>query len=430
MSVRPKLPTPHNEMRLSFIEWFDRFGFFMAFGIGAVGILLLKILQLPQEVVTFFAVAVMFAYAAVIHWSPRLRLREDQAGDNLYYLGLLFTLVSLAWALWVFSPETGAKQVIENFGIALATTIVGLALRILFNQMRQNLIEIEQEARLELAEAAKRVRGSLDEVVDDMKHFHRTITQSILEAHNDASARIGETATQAIARLDNISASINSNISEVFKGLNRHSARVTTVAESIVAAMEKHAASLDKLAESSISFENQIGTLAKIATDAERGLNGLTKKTTEMRAAQAAMLDAAAASRGFIADQQLMLNELRSTMESFCETVLRSASAWETEEGEALKRLVTQGLTTQQTIDEEIRRLLLQQAHALQGFSKTLDLASTTANNYTTSLARELENSRRYTSQVHQNLVDMTGQLVNRLEMPQSVSVSDTQETR
>ena len=429
MSDYSKSDLPPSQSGLESIQLFDRFGFLLAFVVGAFGILLLKGLEVQQGFVTLFAVAIMGVYAAVIYWSPRLRLREDQAGDNLYYLGLLFTLVSLAWALWVFSPEAGAKQVIESFGIALGTTIVGLSLRIFFNQMRDNPIEIEQEARWELAEAANRVRGSLDEVINDMNHFHRTITQSISEAHNEAAKLVGETAAEAIERLDSVSTSVSANITDAFKGLNRHSARLTKVAESIVLAMEKHAASLDQLAEGSKSLENQLGTLAKIATDAERGLNGLTKKTAEMRTVQAAMMEVAAASKGLIADQQLMLPELRSTLEAFCQKVTSVASAWEIEEGEALKRLVAKSSTTQQALDEEIRRLLFEQAQALQGFSETLELASSTATNHTEALARELENSRRYTSLVHQNLVDMTGELVNRLEKPQPVSVSETLES-
>lgn len=115
-----------------FTEKFDRFGLFATFIIGSTGILSMKANSLDQSIITVFAMTVMIMYSAIIYFSPRLRLREDQAGDNVYYLGLLFTLVSLAWALWVFTPENGARQVIGSFGVALATTILGLSLRVFF----------------------------------------------------------------------------------------------------------------------------------------------------------------------------------------------------------------------------------------------------------------------------------------------------------
>ena len=114
------------------IELFDKYGFMVAFAAGTSLILVLKLLDVSQVITTSAAVSVMVIYATLIHFSVRLQLREDQAGDNLYYLGLLFTLVSLAWALYIFDPGLGAKQIISSFGIALATTITGLFLRVLF----------------------------------------------------------------------------------------------------------------------------------------------------------------------------------------------------------------------------------------------------------------------------------------------------------
>src|SRR5215216_504004 len=86
--------------------------------------------QLP---ISIALVALMVAYAVIVIWVPRLRVRLDQAGDNAYYLGLLFTLASMAFALYDFraatqgpASATGVQRIISNFGIALATTIAGI----------------------------------------------------------------------------------------------------------------------------------------------------------------------------------------------------------------------------------------------------------------------------------------------------------------
>lgn len=103
----------------------------------------------------------MVIYAVIAIITKRFRLREDRVGDNIYYLGFLFTLISLAYALYVYNNpggSGGAAEIITNFGIAIFTTIFGLAGRVLFNQMRQDPVEYEREARYSLAEASLATR--------------------------------------------------------------------------------------------------------------------------------------------------------------------------------------------------------------------------------------------------------------------------------
>lgn len=144
--------------------------------------------HLHQMIVAAAIMSVMLAYALLVARVPRMRVRLDQAGDNAYYLGLLFTLVSMTFALYEFgattaspsgqaSERTGAQQIIANFGIALASTITGIFLRVLLHQMRVDPDEIESMTRIELAEGAKRVRASLDIVTSDLGRFHEEVRQ-------------------------------------------------------------------------------------------------------------------------------------------------------------------------------------------------------------------------------------------------------------
>ena len=99
----------------------------------------------------------MIFYAALMATARLLRLRDDQAGDNLYYMGFLFTLTSLAVSLYQFSSTGSSEQIVRNFGIAIASNIAGIPLRILFHQMRRDPAEVESTARIELADASRRV---------------------------------------------------------------------------------------------------------------------------------------------------------------------------------------------------------------------------------------------------------------------------------
>jgi len=109
---------------------------------GAVYIIAAKLGGVGRIFVTLVPVLTMIGYAVLI-WSARsLRLRDDQAGDNLYYMGFLFTLTSLGVSLYQFNAAHAAEEIVQNFGIAIGSTITGIALRVIFNQMRQDPVEV------------------------------------------------------------------------------------------------------------------------------------------------------------------------------------------------------------------------------------------------------------------------------------------------
>jgi hypothetical protein len=157
----------------------DVLSFVAAVIAGAVVYFLLRALGVHQVLITGGLVGIMFVYAIVVSKIPRLRVRLDQAGDNAYYLGLLFTLLSMAVALSEFGAsqfgptapdfgEAGAKQIVGNFGIALGTTIAGIFIRVVLYQLRVDPADVESMTRIELAQAAKRMRGVLDSISQEM----------------------------------------------------------------------------------------------------------------------------------------------------------------------------------------------------------------------------------------------------------------------
>jgi len=140
----------------------DKYLFLAAFAFGTISIIVLKVLQVRQLYVTAVPVAVIAVYGLYIILSPRYRLRDDRAGDSLYYLGFLFTMVSLAYSLYEFgTKEGGPRSIVTNFGIALATTIIGLMLRVIYHQFRQDPFDVERQVQLELSDAADKLKGEI-----------------------------------------------------------------------------------------------------------------------------------------------------------------------------------------------------------------------------------------------------------------------------
>jgi len=154
--------------------------FLSSFVLGIASYFLLRSIGFPQWGITGLLVGLMLVYAGAVVGMPRVRVRFDQAGDNAYYLGLLFTLVSMAFALFDFGNQAAsalgdkerlaAIKIIGDFGIALATTITGIALRVVLHQMRVDPADIESSTRIELAEASRRVKAVLDDLSIDVGH--------------------------------------------------------------------------------------------------------------------------------------------------------------------------------------------------------------------------------------------------------------------
>lgn len=167
-------------------DFVDKWLFFIIFMLGAISIVMMKAIGLAQIVVTATPVILMFGYAVYTYLSPGFRLREDRIADNLYYLGFLYTLTSLAYSLYLFSQDqTETTLIISNFGIALVTTIVGLALRVLFSQLREDPVEYEHEARYELSQAVQHLKVELYESVLEFNSFRRSLQQSLQESINE-----------------------------------------------------------------------------------------------------------------------------------------------------------------------------------------------------------------------------------------------------
>jgi hypothetical protein len=188
---------------------------FVLFGCGYI--VFSKLHDFGALFVTSIPVLVMIGYALLVVFARLLRLRDDQSGDNLYYMGFLFTLTSLAVSLYQFSATGSAEQIVQNFGVAIASTISGIALRIFFNQMRRDPVEVEHATRLELAEASRRVKRELESTVLEFSYFRRATQQSISDALDEVNGMLQEAKDRLVGQLDDFAATSSKPIEQASK---------------------------------------------------------------------------------------------------------------------------------------------------------------------------------------------------------------------
>ncbi|MDA7967649.1 MAG: hypothetical protein MPK31_01745 [Gammaproteobacteria bacterium] len=136
------------------------------------------------------ALAVCVAFLAVYAYQSRDKF-DLHAPENLYYMGLLFTLASLIYSLVVLfiinSGEVDVEERVYNlvgsFGIALVSTFVGIFLRIMLLQksILQDESEIEGKVRRDIADTARKLREELRQMVADTVSFRRAMVQATKE---------------------------------------------------------------------------------------------------------------------------------------------------------------------------------------------------------------------------------------------------------
>jgi hypothetical protein len=222
------------------------FLFFVA--LGCAYILLAKLADIGPFYVTFVPVGIMLGYAFLIYAARALRLRDDQSGDNLYYMGFLFTLTSLGVSLYQFTASRAAEEIVQNFGIAIGSTITGIGLRVIFNQMRRDPVEVERIMRLELAEAARRVRRELDSTVVEFGHHRRSAQQAAADSFQHVTEKFDEVVGKFLDSLKEVTA----KLTEPIEAATRRSQDVIaeaakTISASLAASAKQLEGETDKL---------------------------------------------------------------------------------------------------------------------------------------------------------------------------------------
>lgn len=103
------------------------------------------------------------ALHCVLCWRDSAR---SEFADSLYFIGFLFTLISLAVSLIGFTSQEETEnlgRLVSMFGLAVVTTIAGLAARIYLSSLRPTGEESLHDAEDALADAVRRFRHAVDE---------------------------------------------------------------------------------------------------------------------------------------------------------------------------------------------------------------------------------------------------------------------------
>lgn len=394
----------------------DQWGF-IAFAVaGFAGIVSAKWLEVETVWVAVGAIAAMFVYATIVGRAGTGRLRADQAGDNCYYLGLIYTLASLSYAIATFDPSNTASTIVQGFGIALATTIFGLILRVFFSQGRPDLENVEEQTRLELTEAASRLKAELNGVVRTMNDFSRQIQQSIREVHEASTTAVEEFTGSSVEGLKSVVDAANEAIRGQANDFAARSKRYSASFDTLLEKLEQHGQSVENLSKSHDAIRSTAELTKKTADNVNLSVQAL-KASGE--AAHTSASEAAAASQSV----RTMTEQLATSVAALEESLKNVRD--ETD------RQIEQLKAGPAEVGAQAMQTLKNAASALEGHLSDVSTLNATiqsdltaqnaaalevAKQHNAALEIELGRSRQLVGQVHSALAEMTESLAKTVE--------------
>ena len=185
----------------------------------------------------------MGTYVFFVTLVPATKLRTDIAADNVYYLGFLYTLTSLAVAISVDEPET----ILANFGVAIVSTLIGIAARVGLNQLRVDPNEIEEATRIELSDATRRVRAEMDETILQIANFRNLSMQVMSEGYEEVKENIDKASKDLMKSIEDVVEQSTEPLTELAK-------QTQAASEQAIEAISEVTKSNQKLAKSSTAM--------------------------------------------------------------------------------------------------------------------------------------------------------------------------------
>jgi hypothetical protein len=231
------------------------FGFIAVFGFGMITAL--KIYNYDSDIVAGFAVVLMLVYGLIAYRIPEVSLRLDRLGDNFYYLGFIYTLASLSAALVQLRADPDITAILGSFGIALVTTIVGVAGRVLFAQMRTEIEEVEEAIRRDLADASNALKALLSQSLRDFETFHTSLQQ----VANETVGRMGTTIDAQVGLVGDAAQAIADKISAAFQENEEHAKAHVKATKAITSAIDKLLKRLDAVELPTERLEKQLSSI-------------------------------------------------------------------------------------------------------------------------------------------------------------------------
>ena len=222
---------------------------------------------------------------AYIAYNNSLDLPRTVVGDSFYYLGFILTLTAVAASLWVLSStavEIG--KVVQSFGAALGTTILGLVFRLMFTSfsaetsVRRERLEHELERSIstftgqievmtnEVIKSIVITQSQCNEALKNTATDYEKLRVDMFSSFNDIEKKVNDSINGLEEKFnkieikpDIISGPINKSMKAFVNTIDRHSNSYQKASDSIIKQSKKLSENLSENENIQITHNKLLG---------------------------------------------------------------------------------------------------------------------------------------------------------------------------
>ncbi|MBO4539457.1 MAG: hypothetical protein J5781_04215 [Clostridia bacterium] len=235
--------------------------------------------------VTVFSCIAIAGYGFLLHFCCD-KIPQDQIGDNCYYLGFIYTISSLAAAMFCLnSDDFEISDLVSDFGIALFSTLTGIICRVVFlhNSMKQSSDseqrEMERFVRM-VRELSGKFAAAASEFSDLQKKMKETkegfadFSQKYVQALEAMNLDTGKLKDDLRKNLDNSAAMMNDLYGKGTEALENFNTQISSFSKAM-SGMETLENSMEKFVKVSPILADEVEKL-------QETYRGLNRNQTEM----------------------------------------------------------------------------------------------------------------------------------------------------
>jgi hypothetical protein len=214
-------------------EQLPRIMFVGTYILGVILIILATIFAQENTLIVLLVSIIPMIIYGIYVYSNRKKPNVNTIADSAYFLGFLFTITSISLALYFLTPNENdlTKQfnrIIQIFGFALITTIIGLLIKVCVVNLKPDLDDLSENIMENLHESVSLFD---DELVNAIERFQE-IDQQLSDRYTDFTNKVirmeKDTLEKTSGHLDHI---ITNSGQELEKFINESGQSLTTSME-------------------------------------------------------------------------------------------------------------------------------------------------------------------------------------------------------
>ena len=315
-------------------EQLPRIMFVGTYILGVILIILATIFAQENTLIVLLVSIIPMIIYGIYVYSNRKKPNVNTIADSAYFLGFLFTITSISLALYFLTPNENdlTKQfnrIIQIFGFALITTIIGLLIKVCVVNLKPDLDDLSENIMENLHESVSLFD---DELVNAIERFQE-IDQQLSDRYTDFTNKVirmeKDTLEKTSGHLDHIITNsgqelekfINESGQSLTTSMEESSKTLTAILTKVVKDIEEGGKALDvpsdlftdKLSEPLSNMKNQINEFNNELSEvikSQRAIASNTEKVSNIVTNLAEKMDIAEKLPDFVTVIDNSINEI------------------------------------------------------------------------------------------------------------------------